>query len=98
MIQVSITQLADALQKAPPFVLPQMDKGASYLYDKVYKHLVSGGAVRLSDLDFSAFDEDDIHSLAGIYGDVFERNSYQADSIADTLRKAAPTCKAVVYI
>ena len=98
MIQVNIAGLVEAVQKVPPFVLPEMGDGISYLFNMVYIRLVNDETVRLSELEFSAFEEEDIQSLARLYEDLFEKNSHQAERIADTLRKAAPVCKAAVYI
>ena len=98
MIQVNIAGFVGAMQKAAPFVLPEMSDGASYLYNMVYSRLANDEIVGLSELDFSAFEEEDIQSLAGLYDDVLEKNSHQAYGIADTLRKAAPVCKAAAYI
>jgi len=98
MIQVNIAGLVEAVQKASPFTMPDMDEGTSYLFNKVYTRLINDETVHLSDLDFSAFEEDDIQTLARLYDDVFEKNTRQADGIADTLRRAAPVCKTAAYI
>ena len=98
MIQVNIAGLAAALQKAPPFIMCGMNKGTSYLFDRVYTRLASGGEVRLSNLDFSVFEEEDINSLIALHNDVFERNIHQAERVADTLRKIEPICKPAAYI
>jgi hypothetical protein len=97
-MQVDIKQLAAALRKAPPFALPEMNEGTSYLYNRVYNRLVNGDIVRLSDLDFSAFEEDGIRALCSLYDDVIEKNAHHANSIANILREAAPICKAAAYI
>jgi len=98
MIKVNIAGLVEAVQKASSFVMPEMNDGTSYLHSKVYTRLINDGTVRLSELDFSAFESDDIQTLARLYNDVFEKNTRQAGGIADTLRKAAPVCKAAAYI
>ena len=98
MIQINIAGLMEAVQKASPFVMPEMNKGTSYLHSKVYTRLTNDETVMLSELDFSAFESDDIQTLARLYDDVFEKNSHQANIIAGTLRKAAPVCKAAAYI
>ena len=98
MIQVNIAGLVAAVQKAPPFIFPEMNEGTSYLYSRVYNHMATGGDIKLSELDFSAFEADDIHSLIDLYSDVIENNSQQANSIAATLRKTAPVCKAAAYV
>jgi len=98
MIQINIAGLMEAVQKASPFTMPEMNDGTSYLHNKVYTRLANDEPVRLSDLDFSAFEQGDIQTLTRLYADVFERNNQQANSIAGTLRNAAPICKAAAYI
>jgi len=98
MVQVNIAGLVEAVQRASPFTMPEMDEGTSYLFNKVYNRLANDETVMLSELDFSAFESDDIQTLARLYDDVFEKNYYQANSIADTLRNAAPVSKAAAYI
>jgi hypothetical protein len=93
-MQINISQLEIALQVAPHFVTPEMNRGTSYLFDNVYRRLADGEEVRLSDLDFAAFDSDDINALGNLYNDVFERNSWQVHGIVDELNMIAPTCKA----
>ena len=98
MLQVNLASLAEALQNAPPFAIPEMDKGTNYLYNQVYIRLARNEEVRLSGLDFSAFEEDDIRCLADLHDDVFERNNYQASRVTDTLRNIDPICKTADYI
>ena len=98
MIQVNIAGLVAALKNEPPFALPKMNEGTSYLYNRVYSRMANDEIVYLSDLDFSAFEADDITSLSSLYDDVFERNNHQAITITNALHNTAPVCKAVAYI
>lgn len=98
MITVSIRNLVEAIREADAFSLPEMNDGVSYLYDKVYSRMSKGHDVRLSELDFDAFDVDDIDSFNNLHTDVFEKNCYAADGIASTLREVSPICKSVGYI
>ena len=98
MLQLNIKQLVAAVKEAAPFVLPEMNKGTSYLYNSVYGRLSMGEQVRLSDLDFDAFDSEDITALHNLYEDVFEKNNHQASGIVDILRKATLVCKDASYV
>jgi len=98
MIQINISGLMEAVKKASPFIMPEMNDGTNYLYNNVYSSMANDEPVSLSDLDFSAFESDDIQTLTRLYNDVFERNNQQANNIACTLRNAAPVCKAAAYI
>ena len=98
MIQVNIAQLVAAVHEAPAFLMPEMDDGTSYLYAKVYSLLSMGELPLLSDLDFFAFDADDINSLSDLHNNVFEPNAYRAGNIIDVLRQVTPECRVAGYV
>ena len=98
MLKINITQLMTSIQDAPTFIAPEMDSGTSYLFNSIYKRISCGEDVHLSDLDFDAFDLEDIGSLSELFNNVFEENNYKANGIADTIRKAAPVCKEPFYV
>ena len=98
MITVNTKQLASAIAEADVFKLPNMNEGMEYLYNSIYSKLSHSSEVRLSDIDFNAFGQDDIDSLNSLHSDVFEKNYYTADSIMSTLRNTVPICKSVGYI
>jgi hypothetical protein len=98
MITVSTTQLVDEIREADAFKLPEMNAGTGYLYDTVYCRMAGGHSVSLSELNFDAFEREDVDSLHDLYTDVFERNYHLADRIAATLRAIVPVSKAVAYI
>ena len=98
MIIVNVKNLVEAIREADAFALPEMKGGVNYLYDKVFTRMSKGHDVRLSDLDFDAFEPEDIDSFNNIYSDVFERNHYAANGIASTLRSVVPASKAVFYV
>jgi len=98
MLKINIAQLVDAVQKAPAFELPEMNEGTSYLYYHIFCNLSKGKDVCLTDVEFSAFDLNDIHNLSDLNENVFEINHLQANGISGTLRKIAPICKASAYV
>ena len=98
MITVSTTRLAEGLKEATAFSLPDMNEGTEYLFNTVYSRLSQRADVRLSEIDFDAFETEDIASLNDLYENVFERNQYAADSIMSALRKTVPIHKAVGYV
>lgn len=98
MITVSIKNLAEAIQEAEVYSLPEMNDGENYLYHNVYRRMSRGDDIRLSEIDFHAFESEDIESFGELYSDVFERNCCAADNIASTLQKIAPASKAVAYV
>jgi hypothetical protein len=88
----------EAIREADAFALPDMTAGESYLYDTVYSRMSKGHDVRLSELDFDAFEPEDIDSFSGLYSDVLERNHCAAGGIASTLLAITPASKAVAYV
>jgi hypothetical protein len=87
-----------ALTEADAFKLPDMTDGTAYLYNSVYRRLARGEDVRLSGINFDAFEPEDVESLEGLYSDIFEKNNYVGDDIISTLQKVAPVCKAVGFV
>jgi hypothetical protein len=98
MMTISTKQLVDSIREADTFKLPEMNAGTGYLYDTVYRRMATGDSVSLSDLDFRAFEREDVDSLHDLYTDVFERNYHIADRITATLRAIVPVSKPVAYI
>ena len=98
MITVSVKNLVEAIREADAFALPDINEGTNYLYDKIYRRMTRGHSVRLSEIDFGAFEAEDIDSFSDLYSNVFERNHYAASDIASTLRSVAPASKAVAYV
>ncbi len=98
MITVSTNQLFKAVSEADVFRLPEMSTGTEYLYNNIYGRLSRCEEVKLSSLNFDAFELEDIDSISGLYTNIFERNDYTANSIISTLRKTSPVHKAVAYV
>ena len=98
MITVSTRTLVEAIREADAFKLPDMSKGTGYLFDNLYSRLSRGEDVRLSELDFNAFEPEDLQAVNNLYSDVFERNCYAVRDIASALREAVPACKAAAYV
>jgi len=98
MITVNTKKFVEAIREAEAFKLPDMSKGTGYLFDNLYSRLSRGEAVRLSELDFSAFEPEDLQTVNSLYSDVFERNCYAAAGIASALREAVPAFKAAAYV
>jgi len=97
-MHVNITQLVAAVLEAAPFMLPEMNIGTRYLYNSIYCPLARGEEVRLSCLDFSAFDSEDINSFNDLFNNVLDQNNCQANGIAEILRKIAPVSKSASYV
>jgi len=98
MVTVNTKKFVEAVREADVFKPPDMSKGASYLFDSLYSRLSGGEDVKLSSLDFDAFEPEDLESINSLYSDVFERNCYAANGIASALREAVPACKTAAYV
>jgi hypothetical protein len=98
MITVSVKQLTSAIVEADVFKLPDMNAGTAYLYNALYNRILRNTDVKLSELDFNAFESEDIDSFNSLYADVFEKDYYAANGIMATLRNVSPVYKAVGYV
>jgi 2-hydroxy-3-keto-5-methylthiopentenyl-1-phosphate phosphatase len=98
MLRISVPQFVTAIQNAPSYAVPEMSSGTNYLINSVYKRLSGNGFARLSDLDFDAFDFEDIGSFNDLYNDIFDSENHKTSSIVNTLRQIAPACKGTAYV
>ena len=98
MITVSVKQLVDSIMEADVYKFPDMNEGTGYLYNNLYKRISNGEDVRLSQINYNAFELDDIDSMRDLYSDVLERNEYKTDSLARTLRGLSPAATAPAFV
>jgi len=97
-MKVDLSLLTIAVRNVPDFVLPEMDEGTRYLYDTVYQTLAQGEELRLSDINFDAFELHDIGSLDDLYNGVLGKNGYSANNITSTLRQVEPVSRVAAYV
>ena len=97
-MKIDITQFVTSVQEAPSFEFPEMSVGTSYLFINVYCRLSSGEDALLSDLDFDAFDIEDIGYLGELFQNVFEDKNYRVNGITNKLREIAPRCNTATYV
>ena len=97
MITVSVKQLMAAIEEAESFALPDMTDGAQYLYDNLYARLSRNMEVRLSDIDFSGFELDDIDFMRELTSDLDSRE-YKTKAITHSLRKLSPVASAAAFV
>lgn len=98
MITVSVKQLMGAIEEADAFKLPDMSEGTDYLYNRLYKRLLHGEDVRLSEIDYRRFELDDVEIMRDLYADVLEPNENKAGAMARTLRSLQPVAAAAAFI
>ena len=98
VITVSVNNLVKAIREADAFRLPDMNAGTAYLYNDVYRRLAQGEDVKLSGIDFGAFEPEDVAAFSDLYSDVFENNHCAVGRIASALRAMTPASKAVGYV
>jgi len=98
MITVSVKHLISAIEDADAFKLPETNDGTDYLYKSLYKRLTNGENVCLSEIDYTAFELDDIEVMRDIYNDVLEANEGKANSLTCTLQRLAPVVTASAFV
>ena len=98
MITVGVKQLISAIEEAEAFSLPGMTAGIEYIYNSIYKRLTNSEDVRLSEINYNAFDLDDIDSMRDLYSNVLEANESRADTLARTLCGISPIVTAAAFV
>ena len=98
MITVSVKRFVSALEETDAFRLPDMSVGTDYIYNTIYKRLCCGEEVRLSQLDYDAFELDDIDTMREIYFTVLEADEYKSDGISRTLWNIPPVVTAAAFV
>ena len=90
MIMVSIKKLVSAIKEADVFHLPDMNEGTHYIYEEIYKKLSEEIPVRLSEVNFSRFELDDINTMRELYADILEVNENKAEAFTRILKNIPP--------
>ncbi len=90
MITVSTRKLVSAIEEADVFHLPDRNEGTRYIYDEIYKRLSNGIEVRLSKINFSSFELDDIDAMRDLYFDILETNENKAKELTHILQNIPP--------
>ncbi len=90
MITVSIKKLVSAIKEADVFHLPDMNEGTHYIYEEIYKKLSEEIPVRLSEVNFSRFELDDINTMRELYADILEVNENKAEAFTRILKNIPP--------
>ncbi|MCL2047392.1 MAG: hypothetical protein FWG87_01580 [Defluviitaleaceae bacterium] len=98
MFKLDTALLMSAIKNTPALVPPEMNSGTGYLFNKIYKQLSYSEVIHLSDLDFNAFDIEDIYSLNELFNNVFERQNCQAVSIVNAVRQIMPISRPSAYV
>ena len=98
MITVSIKQLLSVIEEAEVFKFPSMSAGADYIYNGLYGRLTRGENVRLSEIDYNAFELDDIDTMRNLYSDVLEVNERRVDTLTSTLRGLPPVVTVAAFV
>ena len=98
MITVSVKKLVSAMEEADAFHLSDMNEGTCYIYDEIYKRLSKGIEVRLSEINFSSFEFDDIDTMRDLYFNTLEINESKAEALAHILRNIPPVAVVSEFI
>ncbi|MCM1194220.1 MAG: hypothetical protein NC548_58770 [Lachnospiraceae bacterium] len=97
MITVNTKRLVSEVMEADEFRMPDMNMGTGYLYGELYRRLLGGGDLHLSEIDFSRFELDDINSLRELHSDM-EANAYKAGCLAHALWNIPAMAAASAFI
>ena len=98
VMKPDLTLLVNALHNAAPKELPIMNEGMKYLFDNVYKRLMEGERIYLSELNLDSFIFGDLVDLKEIIELHIEENCRKASNILTILENAEPICVHVEYV
>ena len=87
----------EAIHEQEAYAEPEMEDGVAYLYENVQRKLSKNLSVHMSDLDFDAFELDDIDELAKRYRDNDERRYRTTAQTASQLSHMKPIPTPAAY-
>jgi len=97
MLKVDITQLVAAIRTATPFTLPEMNVGTQYIRDEICIRLANGNKVKFTDIDFSAFDLENIDDFRDYLYEV-SRVNYKSGTVVQSLRNIEPAAVSIIFV
>ena len=90
MLKINVSLLISTLNETKAFSLPEMNAGTRYLFDMVYKKLLDGETIRLSELDHDRFKLEDVTTLKDIYDNIILKNNYKSQQVIGSMENAEP--------
>ncbi len=81
----SLKKADDVSRELPDYIYTE---GEEYLYRNVIEKCISGEKIYANDIDFEAFDEDEIVSLIDDKGDEIYNGIYLVSNIINTIEKS----------
>jgi len=97
MLTVSVTQLLDALDTAPTYECPEMNAGAKYIHNILFDCHITERAIKLSEINFKAFDLGDIDDFLNFNSDM-GRHAYQTEQVAQLINALKPTVVSGTFV
>lgn len=91
-MELDVNNFVSALKKAydstdevPYYIYTD---GEAYIYNEIIKKSISGETIYVSDIDFEAFDEEEIVCLIDDRGEEIYNDIYLVGNIIDTIEKS----------
>jgi hypothetical protein len=97
MSAISIKYFTDALTMAPTFKHPEINAGAQYIYDKLFDCSITGESPRLSEINFDAFNLNDLDDFL-TFNSHMESHIYETAQVAKSLNKIKPAVVAGTFV
>jgi len=97
MLTISVEQLRDAITAAPVYKQPMLNTGAQYIYDKLLGYHKTGIPPKLSEINFEAFDIDDVDGFL-TFNTNMGRLTYEAGQIAQSFNNIEPAVVAGIFV
>lgn len=81
----ALKQAYDATDEPPYYIYTE---GEEYIYNEIIKKCISGETLYASDINFDAFDEDEIVSLIDDKGEEIYNDFYMVRNMLDAIEKS----------
>jgi hypothetical protein len=97
MLTISVKKFADALTGTSTFELPELNAGAQYIYDKLFNCHITGKEPLLSEIDFEAFNLDDLDDFLTFNSSMY-RHIYEINQVAQSFNKLKPAVTTGTFV
>jgi hypothetical protein len=97
MLTISVKRIVDAITIAPTFTPPELNVGAQYIQEKIADRLARGNEVRLSEINFEAFDLEDIDGFQSFH-EHMGQHEHRCDQVAQAFFKLKPATVSGTFI
>lgn len=99
MQKLNVKRFVEAISGLENYVPPiEAKKGVQYLYDVLYTKALNGEAIKLADIDFSAFTIEDMEAFEDYFDNTICGRNRTVDTITGGLKRTPPAASKARFI